>query len=152
MKRKLFRGKVRVQRSKTHGYGVFAEKTFKKGELIEECYIVITKGGDKGLEDFYFDVNGKYAIFTGFGILYNHSEEPNADYTYNAKRKLARIKADRVIKKGEEIFISYGDKWFKERNLLLKDEKGKLKPTKANKKKHSKVKKLKKAKKKSKSA
>lgn len=117
MKKQLFRGKVVVKRSPTHGYGVFAEKTFKKGELLEECYILITKGGDKGLEDFYFDVSGKYGIFTGFGILYNHSEDPNADYTYNTKRRLAIIKANRTIRKGEEIFISYGDDWFKDRNV-----------------------------------
>lgn len=130
MKKQLFRGKVVVKRSPTHGYGVFAEKTFKKGELIEECYIIITRGGDKGLEDFYFDVKGKDAIFTGFGILYNHSEDPNADYTYNTKRKLATIKADRTIKKGEEIFISYGDDWFKDRKIKpieLKKEKKKFK-------------------------
>ena len=121
MKKQLFRGKVVVKRSPTHGYGVFAEKTFKKGDLIEECYIIVTKGGDKGLEDFYFDVNGKDGIFTGFGILYNHSEDPNADYNYNTKRKLATIKADRTIKKGEEIFISYGDEWFKDRNAKPKE-------------------------------
>lgn len=127
MKKQLFRGKVFVKRSSTHGYGVFADKTFKKGELIEECYIVITRGGDKGLEDFYFDVNGKHGIFTGFGILYNHSEDPNADYTYNSRRKLAKIKADRTIKKGEEIFISYGDEWFKDRRKKPKELQKKVK-------------------------
>lgn len=115
MKSQLFQNKIIVKKSKTHGYGVFALKTLKKGELIEECYIIVSKGGDKKLEDFYFDVKGKYAIFTGYGIIYNHSEDPNADYFINAKQRFVRFKAARKIKKGEEILISYGDEWFSSR-------------------------------------
>lgn len=100
-----------------HGYGVFAEKTIKKGEIIEECYVLISKGGDKGLEDYYFDVKGKYAMMTGYGCIYNHLDEPNADYTINSKKKLATFKAHEKIRKGEEIYISYGDEWFKTRGL-----------------------------------
>lgn len=117
MKRKLFQNKIVVQKSNLHGYGVYAEKNIKKDELIEECYIIISKGGDKILEDFYFDANGKYAIFTGFGIIYNHSEEPNADYKLNIKQRYVSIKATEPIRKGEEIFISYGEEWFKSRGL-----------------------------------
>lgn len=118
--KQLFQNNVLVQKSNTHGYGVFAGKTLKKGEKIEECYIIVTKGGDKGLEDYYFDANRKYAILTGFGIIYNHSNNPNADYTFNLKTKVATIKATKTIKKGEEIHISYGDKWFSSRGLQSK--------------------------------
>jgi uncharacterized protein len=120
MKKQLFQNKIFVKKSPKHGYGVYAGKTFKKGEILEECYILITKGDDKKLEDYYFDVKGKYALFTGFGIIYNHSDDPNADYTINYKRRLATIKADRTIRKGEEIFISYGDKWFSSRGWKAK--------------------------------
>jgi len=120
MKKQLFQNKLIVKKSSLHGYGVFAGKSFKKGELLEECYIITSRGGDKTLEDYYFDVNGKYAIFTGFGVIYNHSQDPNADYIINAKRKLVSIKADRNIRKGEELFISYGDKWFDSRNKKMK--------------------------------
>lgn len=120
MKKKLFQNKIVVKKSSMHGYGVFAEKTIKKGEIIEECYIVMCRGGDKGLEDYYFDVNRKYAIFTGFGIIYNHSDDANADYKINVKRRLTTIKAARTIRKGEEIFISYGDEWFSSRGLEAK--------------------------------
>jgi uncharacterized protein len=116
MKKTLFQNKLRVKKSSLHGYGVFAGKTFKKGDILEECYIIIGKGGDRKLEDFYFDVKGKYAIFTGFGIIYNHSDTPNADYYIYSKRRLAVFKANTTIRKGEEIFISYGDKWFTSRN------------------------------------
>lgn len=123
MKAKLFQNKLIVKKSLMHGYGVFAEKTIKKGEKIEECYIIITKGKDKALGDFYFDVNRKYAIFTGFGCIYNHSDDPNADYIINAKKRLTTIKAARKILKGEEIFLSYGDEWFSSRNLKAKHPK-----------------------------
>ncbi|OGO93034.1 MAG: hypothetical protein A3F10_00040 [Coxiella sp. RIFCSPHIGHO2_12_FULL_42_15] len=118
MKKPLFQNKLIVKESPTHGYGVFAGKSLKKGELIEECYCLISKkSGDKGLEDYYFDAKGQSAIFLGFGCIYNHSDDANADYDINLKTRITTIKADRAIKKGEEIFVSYGDEWFKSRGL-----------------------------------
>lgn len=116
MKKQLFQNKLIVKKSSLHGYGVFAGKSFKEGEIVEECYILITRGGDRKLEDYYFDVSGKYGIFTGFGVIYNHAAEPNVDYYINSKRRLATFKANRSIKKGEELTVSYGDKWFSSRN------------------------------------
>ncbi len=121
MKGELFRNKIVVKKSPTHGYGVFAKKNIRKGEKIEECYILISRGGDKKLEDFYFDIKGKYGIFTGFGVIYNHSDDPNADYTINVNKRIATIKASETIRKGEEIFISYGDKWFSSRGWKSKN-------------------------------
>lgn len=115
MKLQLVQAPLIVKKSSRHGYGVFAGKRFKEGDLIEECYILITRGKDKALENYYFDVNGKYALLTGFGCIYNHSEDPNADYRYNEKRKLFTFKAEKTIRKGEEIFISYGEDWFSDR-------------------------------------
>ena len=112
MKAKLFQNKLIVKKSSTHGYGVFAGKNLRKGEKIEECYMLISKGGDKKLEDFYFDAKGKYAIFTGFGSIYNHSDDPNADYIISMTNRIATLVADKPIRKGEEILISYGDEWF----------------------------------------
>ena len=121
MKKPLFRGPIIVKKSKTHGYGVFATETIRKNKMIEQCYTLISKkGGDKKLEDYYFDANGQYAILTGFGIIYNHASDPNADYTINRKTKITNIKATRTIKKGEEIFVSYGDEWFSSRRLTPK--------------------------------
>ena len=120
MKGKLFLNKISVQKSTTHGYGVFADKNIKKGELIEECYVLLARGKDKPLENFYFDGDGKYVLLLGYGCIYNHSDEPNADYVISMKRRVARIKAERNIRKGEEIFISYGDEWFTTRNTKPK--------------------------------
>lgn len=122
MKRKrLIQNKVFVQKSNMHGYGVFAGKTIRKGEKIEECYFLPTKNDDKAFEDYYFDVKGKNAILLGFGCIYNHSDNPNADYTFNVRKSLATIKASRTIRKGDEIFLSYGDEWFSSRGLKSKE-------------------------------
>lgn len=106
-----------------HGYGVFATKAIRKGEKIEECYVLVTRGGDKGLEDYYFDVKGKNGIFLGYGCIYNHSDSPNADYTISRKKRIATIKAKRAIRKGEEIFVSYGEEWFSSRGWKSKEHK-----------------------------
>lgn len=123
MKKELFQNKLVVKKSSLHGYGVFAGKAIKKGDVIEECYMIISRGGDKKLEDFYFDADGKYALLTGFGIIYNHADEPNATYRLNIKNRVATIKATRTIRKGEEIFVSYGEDWFSTRGLKAKTPK-----------------------------
>lgn len=135
MKKELFQNKIVVKKSSMHGYGVFTKKTLKKGEKIEECYIIVTRGGDRKLEDYYFDADGKYAIFTGYGIIYNHSDDPNADYFINLKNRIVTIKAKRTIPKGAEILISYGTKWFSSRGLTAKIPKN-TKKSKSKKKSH----------------
>lgn len=121
MKPKIFQNKLVIKKSPMHGYGVFAGKTIKKGDIIEKCYILLSRrGGDKGLEDYYFDAKGKYAIFLGYGSIYNHSDDPNTDYTINIANRIATIKAVTTIPKGSEIFVSYGEKWFSSRGLKPK--------------------------------
>lgn len=127
MKKELRRNQLVVKKSPTHGYGVFAGKTIRKGELIEECYIILTRGKDRALEDYYFDAKGKDALLTGFGIIYNHSDDDNADYKLDVKRRLATFVAMRTIKKGEEIFISYGEEWFSSRGKKPKHKEKKKK-------------------------
>lgn len=117
MKSKLFQNKLIVKKSNIHGYGVFAGKAIKKGELIEDCYTIVTKVEDDILGDYFFYVRGKNAVLTGYGWLYNHSDDPNAYYVYYPKKRLMVFKAERAIKKGEEIYVSYGDDWFSSRDL-----------------------------------
>jgi len=115
MKSRLFLNNVYVKKSPRQGFGVFAGKKLRKGELIEECYFLISKGSTKAFEDFYFDAHGKNALLLGYGSIYNHSDDANADYVINMKKRIATIRADRTIQHGEEIFVSYGDDWFSSR-------------------------------------
>ncbi len=120
MKTKLFLNKIYVKKSPKQGYGVFAGKKLRKGELIEECYFILSRGSTKAFENFYFDAKGKNALFLGYGSIYNHSDDANADYVISMKKRVATIRADRTIQKGEEIFVSYGDDWFKSRGRKYK--------------------------------
>lgn len=119
-RRILFRNDIYVMKSRMHGYGVFAGKKIRKGEKIEECYIIFSRGGDRKLENYYFDAKGKYATFLGYGAIYNHADEPNTDYTIGINKCIATFKAKRTIKKGEELTITYGEGWFADRRLKPK--------------------------------
>jgi len=120
MKNGLFQNKLIVKKSRLHGYGVFAGKNLRKGEKIEACYFLVSRGGDKVLEDYYFDAKGKYALFTGYGSIYNHADDPNSTYTINITKRIATFKATKSIRKGEEIFVTYGEGWFKDRGVAPK--------------------------------
>jgi uncharacterized protein len=120
MKKKLFQNKVIVKKSNIHGYGVFAEKTIKKGEIVEECHVLLTEFEDDDFMDYYFDAQDKNAIILGYGSIYNHSDSPNAAVTFSADYSAATFKARRDIKKGEEILISYGKEWFDSRDMKSK--------------------------------
>ena len=71
MTSKLFLNNIYVKKSPRQGYGVFAGKKLRKGELIEECYFILSKGSTKAFDDFYFDAKGKNALFLGRAILVN---------------------------------------------------------------------------------
>jgi SET domain-containing protein len=140
MKSKLFQNKISVKKSLIHGYGVFAEKAIKKGQIVEECHAVITRVEDDILGDYFFNIRGRNAVLTGFGWIYNHSEEPNVDYEFNFKHRIMVFKAERDIKKGEELYVSYGDDWFESRDLLPKGTAAKEKPKKKKRRKRKLVK------------
>ena len=74
-------------------------------DILQEFFPIEDYTGKKFalyFEDFYFDIKGKYGTFTGFGSIYNHADDPNADYTINIKKRIASIKAIKTIHKGEE--------------------------------------------------
>lgn len=106
---------VSVKNVPNKGLGVFAEKDFKKGELIEACpTIVMTpterKHCAKTILDYYmypWKSTRSASIVLGYGSIYNHSFTPNADWKQNFKTRRMTYKAIRPIKKGEEITVNY---------------------------------------------
>ncbi len=122
MKSKLFQNKLIVKKSQIHGYGVFAEQDIEQGDIIEECYPLVTRGKDSTLQDYYFrGGENKFVILTGFGVIYNHSERPNATYLFDSLQNVFVFKALRKIRKGEEIVVSYGKEWFSSRFYTKKE-------------------------------
>lgn len=103
-----------IKKTKNKGRGVFAQRDFKKGEVIEICHVfeVPHKAVENvnNLQDYFFDwdeENKIYASLSGCGLFYNHSYEPNANYEEDIKNKIMKFIAVKDIKKGEEILINY---------------------------------------------
>jgi SET domain-containing protein len=99
-----------------HGRGVIATAEIATGETIEVCPILELGESDaSGLLDDYAVSLGEgssgVALLLGYGSLYNHSDEPNAEYVAEADDAYWFI-ALRDIGVGEEITISYGDEWW----------------------------------------
>jgi len=96
------------------GRGIFASKKIKKGELIENCPVLVLPKKDYPLvkktilRDYYF-MWGKItcAMCLGYGSLFNHSYQPNATYRKEIKNKSIKFMAIKNIKKGGEITVNY---------------------------------------------
>ena len=105
-----------VVREGPRGRGVFANRTFAEGETVEVCPTVEISEGGGDLADYLFESTneGMFLVVLGFGMLYNHSSEPNLDYYQENEAALAFV-AQRRIEKGDELTISYGDGWWSAR-------------------------------------
>jgi SET domain-containing protein len=97
------------------GRGVFAKKRIKTGELIEISPFIelpsreFHRFSDTIIDNYRFEVKGnRCAIGLGHTSIYNHDEEPNAEFSIQAKRRTITIKAIKTIQRGEEITINYG--------------------------------------------
>lgn len=94
--------------------GVFAIRDIKKGELIHEAPVIAYPNDQHEhiektlLADYAFEYGINHtAILLGYGMLFNHSYEPNATYEINFKNHTFDFFAYKDIKAGEEIFINY---------------------------------------------
>ncbi len=104
----------RIKKSKIHGNGLFANKNFKKGELIfgvDISKLPRIKSEDKLSEEEELHVDyagrGKYVVGTHPYVYINHSCNPNVLVKHET---IARSKfyAIRNIKKGEQFTYDYG--------------------------------------------
>ena len=99
------------------GRGVFCAADITAGALIEVCPVIVLPKGDlervhaTRLHDYYFlwAGEGETAIALGFGSLYNHADDSNADYEMHFAEETLHVIAERDIPAGEEICIDYTD-------------------------------------------
>lgn len=114
----IYNPKIYVDKSPVHGWGVFAKEDIEQGEVFEECPILtlpIEKGEVSSLLiDYRFNwpqghLWEEQVFPLGFGALYNHSENANAFWVSNLENRTFQFISHREIKKGEEIFVWYGD-------------------------------------------
>ncbi len=106
--------RIAVQRTESKGWGVFARKFIPVHSTIEEVPVLLVPSKDlyrktrtSTLADYAYVWDKKrVAIALGYGSLYNHSYEPNAEYVDDAPC-VKRYIALRDIEPGEEVTINY---------------------------------------------
>jgi hypothetical protein len=107
---------IYVTNSDLHGLGVFAGRDIEEGEVIEICPIILFPKSELAdvrktfLDNYYFDwgeTDEWYALALGYGSLYNHSYEPNAEYGMDFEAKTIDFYCIKNIAAGDEILINY---------------------------------------------
>lgn len=123
---------IEVRCSPLHGNGVFANRAFQKGELVEvapSLHILNREFELDGLcttlNDYWAAVEGHDELSQldlGFGAIYNHSDGPNLErkklktlHCPRAQRLGTGFFATRAIERGEELCHSYGQGYWEVR-------------------------------------
>jgi SET domain-containing protein len=101
-----------------HGRGVFATRRFAKGDVVETCPTVQVPNSEVTgrLRDYVFTSveGGDVVLALGYGMLYNHSAEPNLEYEQEDPSEITFF-ALRTVHPGDELTIDYGEDWWKTR-------------------------------------
>jgi len=123
-KERFIKGNIELRPSIIHRYGVFATKDIAPEEIIEECPVVIAQHSNVNTRqellnrEFAWD-DQHYAVALGYGSLYNHADQPNAEYSNDHTNQIIRFTATEPIFAGTEILIHYGDDWFTNRGMKV---------------------------------
>lgn len=122
--------KVEIKMISGKGRGVFATELIESGEIIEVCPVLdlptIPEFDDYLLNDYRFkfgEENYKFVLSLGYGSLYNHNDDNNADWRNLYDINVIEFYSLRVIKPGEEICIRYTknpNDWFIGRPHIVK--------------------------------
>lgn len=96
------------------GRGVFSDIKLSQGSTIEDSPILLIHSLDTPLVEktnlvnfIYNWKSGESAIGLGYASLYNHSDNPNAEFVKNFDTQMIKIKALRNLNRDEEITIDY---------------------------------------------
>jgi hypothetical protein len=102
------------------GRGVFAKRRFAEGDVVETCPTVQVADSEVAgsLRDYVFASvkQGDVVLALGYGMLYNHSADPNVAYEQDDPDSI-RFFALRAVQPGEELTIDYGEEWWETRGL-----------------------------------
>jgi SET domain-containing protein len=111
---------IELRKSPVHGRGIFACTSFEPGDTVEVAPLINFQSRDElspvsNIRD--YDIrrdDGRYAIMLGYASIYNHSDKNNAEWHFQGEDELI-VKAIKPIKEGDEIFVSYGEDYWKAR-------------------------------------
>ena len=112
-----------IKTSKVGDRGVIASKDYEPGDVLELCPCIKQENdGIAGkIEDYIFELDEDYSLIAfGYCSMYNHIDDNNAEWEILNDNQLV-IKAIKNIKKGEEIFINYGDNYWSSRKMKKND-------------------------------
>ena len=106
---------IEIRNTPSKGRGVFTLKDFRTGDIIEIAPTLrLTpterKHCAKTIINYYmypWRSTRSATIVLGFGSIYNHSFQPNADWKQDFRSRSMVYRALRPIKKGEEITVNY---------------------------------------------
>jgi len=120
--------KIEIRKSGVHGYGVFAKELIKAGELIEENRLLELELRSKQLTDEVLKnyvwrgpdcgcllcktYGSKQYLAFGLPSLCNHSDKTNTKQQINYEKRISQIWAAVDIKPTEEIYVTYGNKYW----------------------------------------
>jgi len=121
VKNNLYIDKISIKQSLISGggRGVFAEKDFKKGEVIEVCPLITDykkNFANSKIKDYTFKSKFKpdqEVIVFGMCSMYNHSDNFNVGHNQDPENMI--YIASRDIKKGEELYVNYGTNYWNSR-------------------------------------
>lgn len=105
------------------GKGVYSKIDILKGTIIEiACVLPIETCivNDTQLIDYLFRnpyKKGESLIAFGYGSMYNHSDDPHVEFEYDKLINKMIYRAIKDIKAHEEIYVSYGEGWWKDRTI-----------------------------------
>lgn len=118
-----------VGQSLDKGRGMFCSVDIKKDDIIEICPIIkisnsdLPKVNETVIHDYYFQWKEKGfggCLALGYGSLYNHNREPNAQVILDYTDDTIVIQSMNDIPNGNEIMISYTDGAKKQDTLWFK--------------------------------
>ncbi len=110
------RNGVEIKQFPPHGHGVYAQKEFRPGAVIEISPLILLASAEReylqctSLFRYYFLVGNKetpVALGLGYSSLYNHAGKANGDYSVSLENASITIKACKAIRPGDEITLNY---------------------------------------------
>jgi len=113
--------KIAFAKTPDTGLGVYSKESIRDGEVIEIAPLIIVDSDAmsvNNLDDYIFTINkekDQYAIALGYGSIYNHSDDPNAEWNIDQEKEQLRIIAIKDIQEGQEINVSYGKNYWETR-------------------------------------
>lgn len=130
---------VFVAPSDVHGWGCFAGKDFEPFGIIHEASARMVGYDMRGGIDDVFELDweeddeNRFVMGLGFASVFNHADDPNVEYVWEKSEMhggmvVGKFFAKRHVRRGEELFITYGDEWWNYRKNMTKVAPGALSP------------------------